>query len=290
MRFKYGRLLLDDGATGSSLTGGAPVAPAAGAAGDAPPAEPVIPEGREWLAGVDSDFINDPSMSSIQDLNGLAKSYINAQKMVGKEKFVIPDEHASDDDWAGVFKKLGLPDREGYKVNFGEAQYDDTFKADFMDAAHKANMMPKQAEAMFGFWNEQINTATSNQATENTAASEAAMAKLKSDWGEGFMAEMGIAQQAVTQFADEASIEFLNNSGMATNPDMIRLFNKIGKSLSEDTFDRNVTKHLGMTKEEASEKANAIFANPEHAYWNASHPSHKAALADMLKYQGIAHS
>lgn len=223
-------------------------------------------------------------MKSILDINGLVKSYVHGQKMVGANKIAVPDEHATDDDWNEVFGKLGRPDRDKYDVEFGEAGFDDTFKNGFLDAAHTANLLPHQAKAMFDYWNDQIDTATSADNEASAAKTQAEMEALKTEWGNGYEKNLVTAQQAVNTLVDDQFKAFLDESGLGNNPNMIRLFNSIGAKLNEDTFDRDTVKHLGMTKEEAQEKANNIMGDPTHAYWNKTHANHKKAVADMLEY------
>ena len=54
--------------------------------------------GGDWRASLSDDIRNDPSLASIQDVNGLAKSFIHGQRMVGADKVVIPKDDASPDE------------------------------------------------------------------------------------------------------------------------------------------------------------------------------------------------
>ena len=47
----------------------------------------------------------------------LAKSWVNAQKLIGKEKIPLPGEKATKEDWDVVFSRLGRPEKpEGYTL------------------------------------------------------------------------------------------------------------------------------------------------------------------------------
>ena len=52
----------------------------------------------DWKASLEDGVKNDPSLADIQDVSGLAKSYIHAQKMVGADKVALPKENASEEE------------------------------------------------------------------------------------------------------------------------------------------------------------------------------------------------
>ena len=85
------------------------------------PSEPTQQQEVNWRESLPDDLRDDPSLKSIQDVPGLAKSFIHAQKMVGADKIPVPTEHATKEDWDAVYSKLGRPATpDDYKVE-GEA-------------------------------------------------------------------------------------------------------------------------------------------------------------------------
>jgi len=261
--------------------------PAAQPAQSAPiaPAQTSSPE-TSWLSSVDPEIAKDPSLMSIKDINSLAKSYVHAQKLVGKNKIVVPDEYATPEDWKNVYHKLGLPaEKDKYQVNFGEATgYDEDFKKSFIDHAYDNGVLPKQAEAMFKFWDSQINETNDTHSKEQATKSEEAVKGLQKEWGSGFQAKVETARTALRQFADEGMMKYLEETKLGNDVNLVRLFAKIGESLNEDTFSRETVKHLGMTKDDAQNKINEIMGNMTHPYYNKEHPEHSKAVADMGKY------
>lgn len=282
MIFKH-FLKMDEATDPVDLLGGAD--PATPADPVDPPAPTTVEEG--WLKGVESDLASHTSMGAIKDINSLVKSYIHGQKLIGKDKIVLPDEHATDDDINAFYDKLGRPELDKYEVDFGEAQYGDDFKKAFVAEAHKAGIMPKQAKSMFDFIHGQITSDTAAAAEAKQTAATEAIEGLRREWGNGFDKQVTIAQQAVATLADDNFKEYLKTSGLGSDPTMIKFFANIGSKLNEDTFDKGTVKHLGMTKDEAQEAADSIYGNFEHPYWNKSHPNHKKAVADMQKYNKI---
>ena len=62
-----------------------------------------------WKDTLPDDLKAEKALESIQDIPGLAKSYIHAQKMIGSDKIPVPNKYATDEDWQAVYNKLGRP-------------------------------------------------------------------------------------------------------------------------------------------------------------------------------------
>ncbi len=67
-----------------------------------------------FLDTLNEDLRNEPALKDFKDVNGLAKSYISANKMIGRSD--IPTEKSSIEDWNKFYKKLGRPEN-GYSLN-----------------------------------------------------------------------------------------------------------------------------------------------------------------------------
>ena len=44
------------------------------------------------------EFKGNPIFANFQDVNGLAKSYMHAQRMISADKIAIPGKHATDEE------------------------------------------------------------------------------------------------------------------------------------------------------------------------------------------------
>ena len=57
---------------------------------------------QDWRSQIPEDIAGHRSLEHIQDVGALAKSYVNAQQMIGADKLAIPGKYATDEDWAEV--------------------------------------------------------------------------------------------------------------------------------------------------------------------------------------------
>ena len=247
--------------------------------------------GPEWLKGiegVDAEVIGDPSLKAIQDVPNLIKSFVNAQKMIGADKIILPKKDAEQSEWDGIFAKLGKPQElDAYTVTNPEnSALDEDFLTSFKQAAFDANLLPAQAQKLFESIN--ANELALNESFKATAQEnfDKAIGDLKSDWGDAFEDKVRLSQSAAKEFGGEEFITYLNESGLGNNPELVKIFAKIGEGISkEDDLgggpDRRRTGSL--TPEEAKQKYYDVMNNPSDAYFHPDKAGHKARLEEVNK-------
>ena len=244
----------------------------------------IPPDYKSLVASLPKDLQEDPSMKSITSLEGLAKSFIHAQKAVGKDKIVLPDKHATRDDYRALLGKLGVPEKvEDYKVTkAAESKITDDFMKKFSETAHKAGMLPWQAEEMLNWYENEVKTATDSSDVEIKAEIQKGVDALKKEWGQGFKAQVARANVTLKELLpDQADRQSLIDMGFGNNPHLIRLLANASKLLKEDVF---VGKGGGlsvMTSQDALSKARQIMGDKDHPYRNTSHPNHLAAKKEV---------
>ena len=254
--------------------------------------DPEGPQGAiDFPEGLEEDIQNDPSLKVfIKDnkLNyaNLVKSYVHAQKKMGDKGVRLPDNHSTEEDWNNFYNMLRPSEMDKYELKNSLPEgtpLDENMFNGFRENAHKLGLSTKQAQTMLDWYNETTNSVQS-QAKETQEANYAREVKgLREEWGEGFDKEMNLAQRAIKEFADEKDVEFLKESGLAGNVNVIKLFNKIGKGLLEDKFDQESHGSFGVTKDDAQNKINSIMGDMSHPYFDSKHPSHKNAVDEVNK-------
>lgn len=251
-----------------------------------PPATPAAPISipENWKDALPEDLKSDPSLSSIMDIQSLAKSYVHGQKMIGKDKIIIPDKFATDEDWQKVYQKLGLPESpDKYEFKYNEGM-DEEFVKGFKEIAVKNGILPRQADKLFEFYNAHVDKVISTNEAESKRFYEESVNNLKKEWGQGYERKLQAASGLFNQIADEESKKIFNESGIGNNPVVIKMFAKLAEQMGEDKFvNANNLGSIGLTPSEAQQKINEIYGNKDHPYYNKSHPSHKDALNEMTK-------
>jgi len=240
---------------------------------------------NDWRASLPEDIRDDPSLKPIQNVDGLAKSYVHSQKMLGSDKVVVPGKYAEPDEWRQFFHKAGLPQEvNDYDITSKGEEVDDEFFEDYKKASHKAGVLPSQAQEMFNWYLDKAKNELDSQDREQQDTIESSIRTLKTDWGSSYDARVRAAQAAVQHFGDDNLREYLDSTGIGNDPSLIKVFSKIGETLSDDNFKGQADSgSYGRTPQQAQAEINEIMANPKHPYFDKNHPNHQKALEDMQR-------
>jgi len=238
----------------------------------------------DWKANLSDEIRADKSLENIKDIEGLAKSYVHAQKLVGSDKIPVPNKFATDKDWDAVYEKLGRPaDATGYKYDLPEDQkIDEASLKNFSDQAHKLGLLPGQANGMVKFYNEMTAASLQEQDSVAVAAREASTSELKKEWGQAY--DQKVSQAA--NLAQSVGANELLNANMADgtklgdHPVMIKAFAQLAGKMGEDS----ITQSSGPTYQTPAqlEKDIGELTMPGSAYWDKNHPNHKLAVEEVL--------
>ena len=60
------------------------------------------PVAKTWKEAISEEFRNDPNIEKFTEIDALAKSYINATQMIGKDKVAVPNKNSTDDQWLSL--------------------------------------------------------------------------------------------------------------------------------------------------------------------------------------------
>ena len=242
-------------------------------------------ETADWRSSLPEDIREDPSLQALQDINSLAKSYVHSQRMLGTDKVIVPGKYATSDEWRSFYQKAGLPQEvKDYDITSSNTEVDQEFFDDYKEASHKAGVLPNQAQEMFNWYMEKADKEVNRQEEETTRSVEDSMRTLQTDWGTAFESKISSARAAVNHFGDENLKSYLDESGLGNDPSLIKVFSKIGETLSDDSFKGEAdTGNYGRTPEAAQREINEIMADPKHPYFDKNHPNHKKALEDMQR-------
>ena len=244
--------------------------------------EKETPEVTGFHAMLDEKLRSNPALQTFQDVNALANSYIHAQQLIGKNKIVIPDQHATDEDWEEVFTKLGKPkESAAYLKAFDDKkeEFNDFDKA-FLSTAFKSNLLPKQARELYDLVTSAQTVQTEQEEADHKEIQERDLAVLKEKWGNAYDKNILKAQNAFSTFASDEQGEYLASIGLDNDPILIELFASIGDKLGEDTF-VGMESVGGLTPAEAQKRIDTIMDNSKHPYHISGHLGHDNAVQEM---------
>ena len=239
-----------------------------------------------WKDSISEAYRNDPNIEKFTEIDALAKSYINATKMIGQDKVVIPTNNSTEEHWDEVYDKLGRPesaekyclDAKSEVVNFDEAAI-----KSFAEQSHKLGLNNKQAQGILEFYKNNME-GTAQQAKIDTETAQAqAEQELRQEWGRDFEAKVKQAGALAKANMDAKVLDMTLQDGrrLGDHPEVIRGFAKIANMMQEDKIVATESENVNTTKDLESE-ISAIMNDKTHPYHVKGHPDHDKSVQQML--------
>ena len=247
-----------------------------------------------WKESISEQYRNDPNIEKFTEIDALAKSYINATKMIGQDKLVIPNNNSTEEHWDEVYDKLGRPESaEKYSLDAKSevVNLDEAAIKSFAEQSHKLGLNNKQAQGILEFYKTNME-GTAQQAKIDTETAQAqAEQQLRQEWGRDFEPNVKKAGALAKANMNPEILDMTLSNGtrLGDHPEVIKGFAKIANMMSEDkmvtTESENVS-NVGDIESEISEITN----NREGPYWNKQHPDHDKMVQQVYTLREMLNS
>ena len=239
-----------------------------------------------WKETISEEFRNDPNIAKFTEIDALAKSYINATRMIGTDKVAVPNQNSTEDHWNEVYDKLGRPESaEKYKLEVKSevVPIEETAVKQFAENAHKLGLNNKQAQGILEFYkNSMEQTAKQTQIVAETAQAQAQQV-LRQEWGKSYDANIQKAASLAkaNMKAEVLDLPMKDGSRLGDNPDVIKGFAKIADMLSEDKIISTESENVNQGRDYDAE-ISQIINDKTGPYWNSTHPDHAKVVQQVL--------
>ena len=239
-----------------------------------------------WKDSISEQYRKDPNIEKFTEIDALAKSYINATKMIGQDKVVIPTNNSTDEAWNEVYDKLGRPETaEKYSLDAKSEviNLDETAIKSFAEQSHKLGLNNKQAQGILEFYkNNMEGTAQQSKIDTETAQAQSEQ-ELRQEWGRDFEAKVKQAGALAKANIDAKVLDMPLQDGrrLGDHPEVIRGFAKIASMMQEDKIVATESENVNTTKDLESE-ISSIMNDKNHPYHVKGHPDHDKSVQQML--------
>lgn len=250
--------------------------------------EPVIVN-KNWFDEFEPDLKANPSITKFKAPADLAKSYIELQKSLGKDKVVIPTEKSTPEEWRAFYKKLGAPDKDDeYDVSDEDmpeiARTDAAVKEAFRKSMHGQGLTKKQFEGAWKFYKDTTLNKINQQTEELKNMRGGAESDLRQEWGAAYEGKVNGAQKVIDTFFKDKGIrpEF---SILANDKGFIKAMASIAEKIGEDVIAGST--RVTMTPQEAQSELNNMMMDKKGAFHNELHPEHESAVEKFNDLQRL---
>jgi len=232
----------------------------------------------DWRADWEPELREAPTLEKFKDSKSLAKSYVNLEKTLGKNKVVLPGENATPAEKEAFYAQLGRPETaDKYNFSVKETLPEGTEIPEeplIKDWLHRSGISQEQGDKLFTMYMENKNLGAQKQQEMKDKQLAEATVKLRQEYGAQFNEKVSLAEKAYKSFADDESAAFWKEHG--NNPAMVRLFAKVGEAISDDKMLGGT--QITSTPGQAQAEIDSIIGDMNSPYHNRSHIEHDATV------------
>ena len=230
---------------------------------------------KSWKETISEEFRNDPNISKFTEIDALAKSYINATRMIGQDKVAVPNENSTDDQWNEVYGKLGRPespDKYKLEVNSDLVPLDESAVKSFAENAHQLGLNNKQAQGILEYYKNSMENSVQQARIDTETAQANSEAELRKEWGRSFDENIKKAGAVAKANMDETvlNMELKDGTRLGDHPAVIKGFANIANLMSEDKLVGTESENVDQGADYEAE-ISKLVNDRDGPYWNKSH-------------------
>jgi len=246
---------------------------------------------KSWKEAISEEFRNDPNISKFTEIDALAKSYINATRMIGQDKVAVPNENSTDDQWNEVYTKLGRPesaDKYTLDAKSEVAPIDETAIKTFAETSHKLGLNNKQAQGILEYYKGIMESNVQQSKIDVETSQAQAEQELRQEWGKAFddnVKKAGSLAKA-NLGVEILDMQLQNGTRLGDHPDIIKGFAKIADMMSEDKIVSTESENVDQGKD-VEQEISRIMNDRTGPYWNKGHPDHDKIVQQVYTLRSM---
>ena len=243
-----------------------------------PAATPAAQPTPSWKDSISEEYRKDPNIEKFTEADALAKSYINAVKMIGQDKIAIPTKNSTQETWDEAYTKLGRPesaDKYNFNIKSDVINMDESAIKSFAEQSHKLGLNNKQAAGILDFYKNNMEGSAQQAKIDTETAQSQAEQELRQEWGRDFDGKVKQAGALAKANINPEILDMTLSNGirLGDHPEIIKGFAKIAGMMSEDKIVATESENVNTVADIESE-ISAITNDTDGPYWNKQHPDH----------------
>ena len=251
------------------------------------------PTQSTWKDSISEVYRNDPNIEKFTEADALAKSYINAVKMIGQDKIAIPTNNSTQEAWDEAYNKLGRPEsaaKYALDINSEIVVMDENQIKSFAEQSHKLGLNNKQAQGILEFYKDNMEGSAQQSKIDIETSQAQAAQHLRQEWGRDYDAKVKQAG-AVAKANMPGVLELLLQDGtrLGDNSEIIKGFSKIASMFSEDKMVTTESENVDSVKN-IEQEISQMMNDKAHPYHIKGHPEHDKSIQQMLTLREMLNS
>lgn len=239
---------------------------------------PVAEDSKSFLDSLPEELRAEKSLATFKDPATLAKSFIEAQKMIGKKL-----ENLTVDELKALDKKFGAPENvEDYGIDLGEFKDDNILSG--IPNLLLANGIPKdKGKAIVETVLKDIKDIRDKEDTEYKIAVEAKVNELKKELGSTFEGKKNLANATLAKLGGQELVNVISKSELSNDPSFFKFLVSIGEKLKDDAIVGESKLNIGDTKESVKASIKDFREKNKEALLTFQHKDHSRVVEELNK-------
>lgn len=225
----------------------------------------------KWYSSLNEEFRNHPSIQKFNDVNGMAKSYLSLESLMGQEKIPVPKGADDLNAWSLYNKAFNVPETAD-KYEFKVDGFEDVDLSGYKEVFHKHHLSNDVANDLITQHLQAFTEYEQLRQQEIDNARDKASSELKKEWGMKYEENLKTARNFLEKMSESKEDFEYYNAQIGNDPKFIKLLTKLGNSISEGELGGFEGQSRGFTKTpaEAKEEFDKIMSDTNDAYWAGS--------------------
>lgn len=246
------------------------------------PAAPEPSPRDAFISMLPEEFRSEGVFAPFNNVGDLAKSYINAAKMVGLDKGqVVPiPRDDSKEAWDAVYNKLGRPESaDKYALDaYKESATPEVLKP-WADKMHSLGLNQKQVDGILGEFFGQTKAGTEAQKAQMDAKFQEWDSVVSKEFGLAKERKLDAAVNLIEKTMGDGSLEFIaENPQVFRDPRMVKFLVNLADKTGESSVLPGGQRSDGpISPSDAKQQLNSLYLDPNYqkAIWDKAHPQHQ---------------
>jgi hypothetical protein len=280
----------DGGAGGAGAGGAAGGANDGGQGGGAGGGEYVGPEWAKDWGITEKDLLSDPALKPIENPATLLKSYIHAQRNIGRDKAILPGKNSTKEEVDQFWAKVGWNNdaakySEGIKYDKEKSALGEDLHKEYVKTAHELRIPAEQAGKLYEFFSTQSKAAADRSAQMIAEQRQSGLNELQAKLGvDGYTVQLTKATSFVKEHAPQF-FEYLGKSGLGKDPVVVETLMQLAKKFDGEKELPPGSNTAAQTLDEIQGEINEMMGNMSGPYHTTTHPDHQRQVQRMLDLQ-----
>lgn len=241
---------------------------------------------ENWKDSLPEELRNEPCLDNVKNFATLTKSYVNSQKMIGKNKIAIPGDNATEEERNAFYSALGRPatanDYKYDNVKLPEGMsFDENAIAKFREFAFDHGVSQQVFEQAIAFDVERVRIAQEAAVAAHNQEYTATMNKLQEKYGDNLPARIAQVDKALTTFGIK---DIFIEKALTNNFEIFEALANIGSRISESKL---MPGEVAQNFKTPQQQIDDIYADKNSPIYQMDHPKHDATVAEVKRLMAL---